>query len=154
MKAKFLFPYQYKFVGWTLTILFLLIWIVGAITKAELDFFTITLPFKYALQDSFDASSNQTTLNLGDEFMVIGLIVGMILIAFSKEKVEDEYVSQVRLETLQWAIYINFGLLIVATIFVYGTYYFNVMIYNMFTPLLFFIGRFYYVLYLKSKMEN
>ncbi|MEA5256484.1 hypothetical protein VB264_01740 [Arcicella aquatica] len=154
MKAKYLFPYQYKFVGWTLTILFLLIWIVGAITKTGLDFFTITLPFKYALQDSFGASSNETTLNLGDEFIVIGLIVGMILIAFSKEKVEDEYVSQVRLETLQWAIYINFVLLIVATIFVYGTYYFNVMIYNMFTPLLFFIGRFYYVLYLKSKIES
>lgn len=154
MKAKFLFPYHYKFIGWTLTILILLIWIVGTTTKANFDFFTITLPFKYALQDSTDASKQETTLDLGDEFIMIGLIVGMLMIAFSKEKIEDEFVSQLRLETLQWAIYINFGLLIIATIFVYGSYYFSVMLYNMFTPLVFFIARFYYVLYLKSKIEN
>ncbi len=154
MKAKFLFPYQYKLIGWMITILILIIWLFGVISGSQYDFFTITLPFKYALQDSFNAKTNETTLSLGDEFMVVGLITGMIMIAFSREKVEDEYVAQVRLETLQWAIYINFGLLIVATLLVYGTYYFNVMIYNMFTPLLFFIARFYYVLYFKSKIEN
>lgn len=154
MKAKFLFPYQYKLIGWMITILILIIWLFGVISGSQYDFFTITLPFKYALQDSFNAKTNETTLSLGDEFMVVGLIIGMIMIAFSQEKVEDEYVAQVRLETLQWAIYINFGLLIVATLLVYGTYYFNVMIYNMFTPLLFFIARFYYVLYFKSKVEN
>ncbi|MEA5137761.1 hypothetical protein [Arcicella rigui] len=154
MKAKFLFPYQYKLIGWMITIFILIIWLFGVISGSQYDFFTITLPFKYALQDSFNAKTNETTLSLGDEFMVVGLIIGMIMIAFSQEKVEDEYVAQVRLETLQWAIYINFGLLIVATLLVYGTYYFNVMIYNMFTPLLFFIARFYYVLYFKSKVEN
>jgi integral membrane sensor domain MASE1 len=95
-----------------------------------------------------------SVLNFTDEVATIGSIIGLILVAFSKLKVEDEYVSKVRLESLQWAIYLNFGLLIIATIFVHGMAYFNVIIFNMFTPLIFFNIRFHFILFIKSKFEN
>lgn len=68
------------------------------------------------------------------------------MIAFSKEKNEDEYIATVRLESLQWGIYINYGLLAILTWCFYGFDYLGIMIYNMFTPLVFFILRFHYVI--------
>ena len=82
-----------------------------------------------------------SVLNFTDEIAAVGSIIGLLLIAFSKVRVEDEYVSKIRLESLQWAIYFNFVLLILATIFVHGMLYFQVIIFNMFTPLVFFIVR-------------
>jgi len=93
---------------------------------------------------------NGTELNFTDEIATIGSIVGLIFIAFSKVKFEDEYVSKIRLESLQWAIYLNFGLLIIATIFIHGLAYYNVTVYNMFTPLIIFIVRFYYLILIKN----
>ena len=96
------------------------------------------------------ATDEVSVLNFTDEIAAIGSIVGLLFIAFSKVKVEDEYVSKIRLESLQWAIYFNFVLLILATIFVHGMLYFQVIIFNMFTPLIFFIVRFYYILFIKN----
>ena len=93
-------------------------------------------------------------MNFTDEIATIGSIVGLILIAFSKVKVEDEYVSKIRLESLQWAVYFNFAMLILATLFVHGMAYFQVIIFNIFTPLVFFIVRFYYILFIKNSEQN
>jgi hypothetical protein len=95
-----------------------------------------------------------SVLNFTDEIAAIGSIIGLILIAFSKVKIEDEYVTITRLESLQWAIYFNFSLLILATVFVHGMAYFQVIIFNMFTPLVFFIIRFYFILFLKPRFEK
>ena len=35
---------------------------------------------------------------------LVFLIVGLLLIAFSKEKIEDEQIGRLRLESLQWSI--------------------------------------------------
>lgn len=149
MLPRFLFPFRYKIIGWIITLPLLIFGISSMLFEFEIDFFTVKLPFKYFLADNF-LNKDETVLQLGDEFIIVGLIIGLLLIAFSKERIEDEYVSQVRLESLQWAIYVNFGFLIVATLFVYGGDYFTILLYNMFTPLLIFIIRFYYVLYLKK----
>ncbi|WP_341842066.1 hypothetical protein [Chitinophaga caseinilytica] len=82
-----------------------------------------------------------------DEFISIGIFVGLLLVSFSREKDEDEYISKIRLESLQLAVLVNYVLLILATVFIYDMAYFNVMIYNMFTILLIFIIRFHFLLY-------
>lgn len=35
-----------------------------------------------------------------------------ILVAFSKEKLEDEYISKIRLEFLVWSVYLNYAIFI------------------------------------------
>ncbi|MFK5880445.1 MAG: hypothetical protein QM478_13230 [Flavobacteriaceae bacterium] len=92
--------------------------------------------------------------NITDELASILLIVGGLIVAFSKAKDEDEYISKIRTESLIWATYVNYGILILAVIFVYDMAFFNVMIYNMFTILFFFIIRFHYVLYITKKSLN
>ncbi len=68
--------------------------------------------------------------------------MGLLLIAFSREKIEDERTGRLRLEALQWSVYINYLILVVAIIVTYDGVFFSMMIYNMFTVLLVFIGRF------------
>jgi len=84
---------------------------------------------------------------------VIGFlfILGGLLVSFSKEKNEDEYISKLRLSSLLWAVAVSYLLLLLAFAFVYGTAFLNVMIYNMFTVLIIFIIRFNYILYKNSK---
>jgi hypothetical protein len=82
------------------------------------------------------------------------LLVSGFMVAFSKERQEDEYVSKVRLESLQWSVYLNYALLLLAIMFVFDESFFYVMIYNMYTILIFFIVRFNFVLNVKDKMFN
>jgi uncharacterized membrane protein YfcA len=80
--------------------------------------------------------------NILNEIIGILVLVSSILVAFSKEKTEDEYISKIRLESLVWAVYLNYGILLFSFLFFYGFSFLWVMIFNMFTILLFFIFRF------------
>ena len=154
MEPRFLFPHRFKLIGWLIAIPSIILGLFVLFDDFSFDFMTVRLPFNYALAEEFSSSDDPknpfSVFNLTNEIAVIGTIVGLLFVAFSKIKVEDEYVSKIRLESLQWAIYFNFGLLILATIFVHGFAYFNVAIYNMFTPLIFFVVRFHYILFIKK----
>jgi len=92
--------------------------------------------------------------NLTNELAAVLILVSGFFIAFSKELIEDERVSQVRLESLQWSVYLNYALILVALLVVYEENFLYVMIYNLFTILLFFIVRFNFVLYLKDRLSR
>ena len=74
-----------------------------------------------------------------------------MFVGFSKEKREDEFIAKLRLSSLLWAVWVNYVLLLFAFLFVYGTSFLTVMIYNMFTVLIIFIVRFNYILYKNAK---
>ncbi|RFS13798.1 hypothetical protein [Emticicia sp. C21] len=161
MEPRFLFPHRYKLIGWLLAIPSLILGLFVLIGDFYFDFLTINLPFKYVFSDTLTISNSVThlndevtQLNLTDEIAAIGTIVGLLFIAFSRVKTEDEYVSKTRLESLQWAIYLNFALLILAIIFIHGMAFFSVIVYNMFTPLILFIIRFHYILFIKPSFET
>jgi hypothetical protein len=80
--------------------------------------------------------------NVFDELIGLLLIAGGLFIAFSKEETEDEFIAKIRLESLVWATYFNYAILMLSVIFVYGMSFFGVLVFNMFTLLLFFIIRF------------
>ena len=80
--------------------------------------------------------------NILNEILGILVIVSSLFVAFSKEKSEDEYISKIRLESLVWAVYFNYGILLFSFLFIYNFSFFWVMLFNMFTVLVFFIIRF------------
>ncbi|HIB36853.1 MAG TPA: hypothetical protein EYO36_04685 [Mesonia sp.] len=92
--------------------------------------------------------------NLLDEIIELLLIIGGICIAFSKHKDEDEFISKLRLDSLLWATYINYGVLIFSILFIYELSFFYVLVANMFTILLLFIIRFNWVLIRSAKFEE
>jgi hypothetical protein len=137
MNAKWLFPHRFRLIGWFLFIPSILLGLANRYTE-----------FRF---EQLDVSGwlvlGEIGNNLTDEVAGLGVIVGLLLIAFSKEKVEDEMISRIRLEALQWSVYANYLLLAIAMLTVYSTAFLEVMIYNMFTVLLVFIGRFRWLLH-------
>tara|TARA_B110000008_G_scaffold199118_1_gene197677 strand:+ start:13414 stop:13863 length:450 start_codon:yes stop_codon:yes gene_type:complete len=85
--------------------------------------------------------------NITDEILMIGFIISIMFIAFSKEKKEDELLSKIRLESLMWAVYINYAIIIVCTITLYGLAFSWVMLLNLFTLLIIFMARYNWLLY-------
>jgi hypothetical protein len=47
--------------------------------------------------------------NILNEILGVVIILSLLVVAFSKEKSEDEYISKIRLESLVWSVYLNYG---------------------------------------------
>jgi ABC-type Fe3+-siderophore transport system permease subunit len=90
-------------------------------------------------------------VNITNTIIGVLFITGALLVGFSREKREDEFIAGIRLSSLLWAVAVNYLLLLLAFIFIYGTPFLDVMLYNMFTVLILFIARFHYMLYKNSK---
>lgn len=82
------------------------------------------------------------------------MITGLLIWSFSKSKIEDEMVMQQRLESLQLAVYINYGVLLVGTLVFYSTLYLVMMMYVQFSLLLYFVVRMEYVRFRNNKQLN
>jgi hypothetical protein len=153
MKTKFLFPNQFKRIGWILLIPSTILGVLIIFFDFKLKFldskvFTIYSKELFAETPTFlgFVKGNYAATIVGILFLI-----GAIFVAFSKEKHEDEFVAKIRLESLVWAIYINYTILALCFLFFFSTEFLLVMIFNMFTILIFFIIRFYYVLYKSNK---
>jgi hypothetical protein len=156
MKTHFLFPNQFKNIGWLLFVLSVLgTLFISVFNKSTDDYLNITVFSIY--QDSIGEIPGFFKFiknSIVDEILTVGIIVGGVLVGFSKTKNEDEYISKIRYESLVWATYLNYGIVIFFTLFIYGLTYLNVLFYNMFTLLLFFIIRFHYMIYKLNKSIN
>lgn len=138
MKPKLLLPNRYKLIG-------LLILIPSLVLGIAVYFFEFSFSFLNTRPNeglNLDPSTDFT-----DEVALTGMIIGLLLIAFSREKEEDEFINKIRLESLQWAILFNYILLLIATWAVYGLDFIDVMVYNMLTILLIFIIRFHILIW-------
>jgi|KBSMisStaDraftv2_1062788.scaffolds.fasta_scaffold01237_18 hypothetical protein len=81
---------------------------------------------------------------IGTTLMVLA---GLFLIAFSKERIEDEQIVQLRLDSLRWAIYLNYAILLCSLVLTSGGESHHILMLNIWLPLLFFILRFQWVLW-------
>lgn len=77
----------------------------------------------------------------------------LLLWIWSKEKNEIAYVKNIRLKAMQIAVYINYGLFVVATWVIYGFDYITVMLMCLTSIQIIFIIVFYYQLY-KMRKEH
>lgn len=149
MKSRFLFPNQFKKIGWMLFVPSVLVTIIiSALNISTDDYLNVTVFSLY--QESIGEVPGFFKFiknGIVDEILTIGIIVGGIIVGFSKLKEEDEMISKVRYESLVWATYLNYGVILFFTLFLFGLPYLNVLFYNMFTLLLFFIIRFHYMIY-------
>lgn len=152
--VKYLFPHRFKSVGIALMSLGFGIILILFFTKTELN-----IPFLkiYDSQMPMMNSNNQHFFLFGNEDVSneltgILMIIGGLLATFSKEKKEDEYITKIRLESLVWATFINYGVLLLLILTIFGIDFLYVMEVNMCTFLLLAFFRFNYLL-LKTKKE-
>jgi len=152
MSNKLLLPNKFKLIGWCLLIPATILGLVLSFTNFEA--FPIKANvFAIFTNEIFQKSqflgfieTNITNTAVGTLF-----IVGAMFVGFSKEKREDEFIAKLRLSSLLWAVWVNYFLLLLSFLFIYGTAFLTVMMYNMFTVLIIFIVRFNYILYKNSK---
>lgn len=144
MKASNLLPYRVKRLGWILLLPSFFLGVMVMFFEFEIPGFSITIPYEAEIFQSKSGPNNLT-----NEIVAIILIAALSLIAFSEEKDEDEWISKIRLESMQWSVYANYILLVLTILFVYGVEFFQVLVFNMYTIQIIFILRFNYVLRVK-----
>ena len=98
MKTRFLFPYWCKYLGVILFLVHLPVYMF----RKNLGFADLT--------PSEDLFSAYHIFYLLTTFL---MLTGLVLIAFSKEKIEDEQIAQLRMDSLQWSIYLCYLALII-----------------------------------------
>lgn len=143
MKLNYLFPHRFKRIGTLILIPFMLIgwYVVNYDIEPEMFDFNVPAIFVDEIMGEkfvFGMTEN----NILNEIVGVVLIISFLMVAFSKEKQEDELIAKIRLDSLVWATYVNYAVLLFSMLFIYGMSFFWVMIFNMFTILLFFIVRF------------
>jgi hypothetical protein len=146
MYTKFLLPPRFKLIGWILAIpsFILMLYVLhGDFSFSFLDYAVAGHP-KLIMDNEF--LFNIQTNNFTDELVSLLLITGLLFIAFSKEKDEDEMIASIRLDALLWAVFFNSVFIMCSIILFYNSLFLNIITYNLCTPLILFIARFNLVL--------
>ncbi|MDX5421150.1 MAG: hypothetical protein LPK07_05605 [Hymenobacteraceae bacterium] len=152
MNNRFLFPHRFKMIGWIMLIPSAIAGLLSLLFDYNL--FSLNTTVFAVFEDAFFEQRKMFTLTQNDIFdELVGalLVIGGMMAAFSKERHEDEYIAQIRLESLLWATYINYGFLLFSILFIYGLGFYQIMVLNMFTLLFIFLVRFNFILYKTSR---
>ena len=121
METRLLLPNKFKSAGWLILLFSIILWIyVVFIIKDEiaiLNSSTFTIIGSELLRPTEYFTIIQTNLT----YTLIGIlfIIGGLIVVFSREKVEDEFISKLRLVSFQWSFLFNYLLLLFFFLFIF-----------------------------------
>lgn len=153
MKTKFLIDHRYKVLGGILFVSAFVLGVLqffGGFEPNWLDWKVPALFYSEWTLGQQDSSWKLVTMienNVADEICLSLLLIGALLLAFSREKDEDELIMKIRLESMLWAARVNGVIVLLSVILVYDVVFFYVMIFNLFLLFVLFILRFNLVLF-------
>jgi hypothetical protein len=151
MKNKLLLPHRFKYIGLMFLIPSLAAGIAALFFDWEWSLLQVTLP--QWLPGVGEGLFRGPVNNLTDELVLSAVLLGMLIMCFSAEKEEDEFILHTRLESLQWAVLINYIILFTSVWLVYNEGFWYVMILGMLTIPAIFLVRFHWVLY-RNNLKN
>ena len=145
----YLFPFKSKRISGLIFYLSVVLGVTYLFFYDFLDGLNLKVPM-FLSQGLIDGNEFWSNNNLLDEILTIIIISSGIIHGFSKEKVEDELIKKIRLESLAWSVQVNFILVMVETILIFGIHFYEVMVIQLFSILLIFnlkkqhsLNRFY-----------
>ena len=157
MKTNYLFPRKFRKIGWILFVPFACLGI-AVLCDYSFDWNMRVLSL---IGDSLATPFGNTRFlhiivnDVADEVAIIGTIVSLLFIAFSREKDEDECIGKIRGESLVWAVIVHNIVVIVATLFIYDTMYFVFLSVNLVIGLLLFIIKYNFALHtFRKSIDN
>ena len=102
MKSNYLLPHKYKTLGWVLFIIGLLSGSVLLFNGYDSSFLNVKVLTIYNEPIFSEGSSFFKIVdnNITDELVSLLIIIGGLLVGFSKEKVEDEFIYKLRKDSL------------------------------------------------------
>ena len=120
MKSNYLLPQKFKIIGLALlvpTLLLAILYIFYDFEFSFLDFRVFSIINEPLMGDT--AHFKFIENNITNELIAVFAILSLIFIAFSKQKIEDEFVAEIRLKSLLGATYINYLVLLFCILFFY-----------------------------------
>jgi hypothetical protein len=137
---SYLFSNKFKKTSGVVFYLSILVGLFLLLTDKIQDIFVVNIfsIFSYEWFGSEQTGFGWIENGLGDEIFTLLIIVSGLINSFSKEKIEDELISRIRLESLSLSLFISFGLIIVSTFLVFNITYMYVLVFNLFLIILLF----------------
>lgn len=130
MKRIYLFPNRLKIPALVIFVISLIL-IILQLAGIEKEINTTVFAF---ISDGFALISKKDNTyfgfveeNIYNEMLDCAFFISGIILAFSKEKIEDEMITFIRLKSLLYTTYFIFFLLILSEIFIYGLSFLNVI---------------------------
>lgn len=140
-EINYLLPHSFKTPGWIV----LLIGIIYQMVILRYHGMNIFANMPALYNDGFIQGNNGwfkivPEEQISDELITLFIIIGSLFVALSKEKVEDEFIMKIRLESLLWVLIVNSILMIFTQFSFYGLQFLAVMVFNTISvPILFLI---------------
>jgi len=147
MKTSYLFPHRFILPAGIIFIISLLSLVLYTTSLNDLGLSLNTPVFAIMSDDVIGADPvyfGTMENNIIDELLILAVILSGIVLAFAKEKHEDEMVANIRLQSLAWATIANYGIITFCYLFIYGLPFLTVLMVAMFSQLLIFIVLFRY----------
>lgn len=129
MKNLWLLPAWCRKAGWAL-------FIPCAILGLYLIFVEYYTPLEFEFYPALKAN-----------IAIIGTLIGLYMVAFSKEKIEDEFVNSLRADAMIKAIILNCVIIVLASLIIYGGWYIYTLSITQYFVLLAYIIIFRYNMY-------
>ncbi len=146
MKNRLLLPAGFRIAGIVLVLLSLVLFI--AWSKYDFQFpFLDTAP----KADTGSIAALTEDNNLTNECIILGLLTGMLCIAFARDRCEDERITMIRLQSLQVSHYLSYIVFAVSLFLINGISFLLALLYLPYLFLIIFILVFYCRLYLLPK---
>ena len=137
---SYLFSNKFKKTSGVVFYLSILVGLFLLLTDRIQDIFVVNVfsIFSYEWFGSEQTGFGWIENGLGDEIFTLLIIVSGLINSFSKEEIEDELISRIRLESLSLSVFISFGLIIISTFLVFNINYMYVLVFNLFLIILLF----------------
>ena len=137
---NYLFNYKYKKISGWIFYLLIPVGLFLLLTERIQDIFVVNVfsIFSYEWFGSERTGFGWIENGLGDEIFTLLIIISGLVNSFSEEKIEDELISRIRLESLSLSVFISFGLIIISTFLVFDINYMYVLVFNLFLIILLF----------------
>lgn len=135
---KLLLPNKLRIYGWAILFLGILFGVSRFYFGFKPKFFNIkvfAIYSKYFETNYFKVIDN----HISEELTALFLLVGLFLISFTKEKIENDMISMIRYKSLILTFYINTVLIALSFLFVFGFGFINILVINVFSPLIIYI---------------
>ncbi len=132
---RYLLPHAFKKVGWLLFIPLVLYF------AWEID----ALDWLFRIWDSDNSWANPMPVRIYNylyTILPVGFSIALLMIGFSREKVEDEYIMKLRGDSLISAVIASYIIVVIGSLLFYGFKYFGFMACNMFTVLVLYVAIF------------
>ena len=137
---SYLFSNKFKKTSGVVFYLSILVGLFLLLTERIQDIFVVNVfsIFSYEWFGSEQTGFGWIENGVGDEIFTLLIIVSGLINSFSKEKIEDELISRIRLESLSLSVFISFGLIIISTFLVFNIIYMYVLVFNLFLIIILF----------------